>query len=104
MKPMYRTQNGVLAVCSCARGEIAIPRLRRFTMADNTANTSRSITGETVEMSPAHKYLYDLTGYLVVRNALTPEQLRIANLAIGAWWLLSRRDRRRRQMQLPSAN
>ena len=48
------------------------------------ANTSRSITDATVEMSHADKYLYDLTGFLIVRNVLSPEQLRLANAAIDS--------------------
>ena len=46
------------------------------------ANTSRSITEETVQMSADEKYLFDLVGFLVVRDVLSKEQLDVANAAI----------------------
>ena len=48
------------------------------------ANTSRSITAETAEMSPDEKYLFDLTGFLIVRDVLSEEQLKLANEAIDS--------------------
>lgn len=48
------------------------------------ANTSRSISADTIEMSTDEKYLFDLLGFLVIRNVLSQEQLRIANDAIDA--------------------
>jgi hypothetical protein len=48
------------------------------------ANTSRSITDETVEMSHDEKYLFDLTGFLIVRDVLSPEHLKLANEAIDS--------------------
>ena len=48
------------------------------------ANTSRSITAETVEMSPDEKYLFDLLGFLIVRDALSEEHLKLANEAIDS--------------------
>ena len=47
-------------------------------------NTSHSITEQTVQMSSDEKYLFDLTGYLLVRDVLSKEQLDIANAAIDA--------------------
>ena len=47
-------------------------------------NTSHSITEQTVQMSSDEKYLFDLTGYLSVRDVLSKEQLDIANAAIDA--------------------
>jgi hypothetical protein len=51
-------------------------------MSQAHANTSRSITEDTVEMSTDEKYLFDLTGFLIVRDVLTDEQLSVANEAI----------------------
>ena len=48
------------------------------------ANTSRSITADTVEMSSDEKYLFDLLGFLVVRGVLSTEQLEVANAAIDS--------------------
>ena len=48
------------------------------------ANTSRSITAETMEMSHDEKYLFDLTGFLIVREVLSPEHLKLANEAIDS--------------------
>jgi hypothetical protein len=51
-------------------------------MADAVPNTSRSISPDTIQMSADEKFLFDLTGYLLVRDVLTPEQLRLGNEAI----------------------
>ena len=48
------------------------------------ANTSRSITAETVEMSADEKYLFDLLGFLIVRDVLSEEHLKLANEAIDS--------------------
>ncbi len=48
------------------------------------ANTSRTITDATEEMSSDEKYLFDLTGFLIVRDVLSPEQLELANAAIDS--------------------
>ena len=48
------------------------------------ANTSRSITAETVEMSADEKYLFDLLGFLIVRDVLSEEHLKLANDAIDS--------------------
>ena len=48
------------------------------------ANTSRSITADTAEMSPDEKYLFDLTGFLIVRDVLSEEHLKLANEAIDS--------------------
>ena len=48
------------------------------------ANTSRSITEETVEMSTDEKYRFDLLGSVVVRDVLSKEQLTVANAAIDS--------------------
>ena len=53
-------------------------------MSESHANTSRSITEETVEMSTDEKYLFDLVGFLIVRNVLSAEHLEVANAAIDA--------------------
>jgi hypothetical protein len=53
-------------------------------MNDSQANTSRSITEETVEMSADEKYLFDLLGFVIVRGALSTEQLEVANAAIDS--------------------
>ncbi len=53
-------------------------------MIDPQANTSRSITEETVEMSTDEKYLFDLLGFIVVRDALSKQQLELANEAIDS--------------------
>ena len=53
-------------------------------MSESHANTSRSITEETVEMSTDEKYLFDLVGFLIVRNVLSEEHLEVANAAIDA--------------------
>ena len=51
-------------------------------MNESHANTSRSITQDTVEMSTDEKYLFDLLGFVVVRDVLSKEHLSIANTAI----------------------
>jgi hypothetical protein len=48
------------------------------------ANTSRSITDSTVEMSADEKYLFDLLGFLIVRDVLSKEQLEVANAGIDS--------------------
>ena len=48
------------------------------------ANTSRSITEQTLEMSTNEKYLFDLVGFLIVRDVLSKEQLEVANAAIDS--------------------
>lgn len=53
-------------------------------MSDPHANTSRSITDDTVQMSHDEKFLFDLLGFVVVRDVLSKEQLRLANEAIDA--------------------
>ena len=53
-------------------------------MIDPQANTSRSITEETVEMSTDEKYLFDLLGFIVVRDVLSRQQLELANKAIDS--------------------
>ena len=53
-------------------------------MSESHANTSRSITEDTVEMSTDEKYLFDLLGFVVVRDVLSKEHLSIANAAIDA--------------------
>ena len=53
-------------------------------MSEAHANTSRSITAETVEMSTDEKYLFDLLGFVVVRDVLSKEHLEVANAAIDA--------------------
>lgn len=53
-------------------------------MSEAYANTSRSITEATVEMSTDEKYLFDLLGFVIVRNALSKEQLDLANAAIDS--------------------
>ena len=53
-------------------------------MSEAHANTSRSITEETVEMSTDEKYLFDLLGFVVVRDVLSGEHLAMANAAIDA--------------------
>ena len=47
-------------------------------------NTSHSITEQTEQMSSDEKYLFDLTGFLVVKDVLTAEQLKLANAAIDS--------------------
>ena len=51
-------------------------------MTELPPNTSRSLTEETVQMSTDEKYLFDLTGFLVVLDVLSKEQLKVANAAI----------------------
>ena len=53
-------------------------------MSESHANTSRSITEETVEMSTDEKYLFDLVGFVIVRDVLSEEHLEVANAAIDA--------------------
>ena len=53
-------------------------------MSSAHANTSRSITEKTVEMSTDEKYLFDLTGFLVVRDVLSKDHLEVANAAIDS--------------------
>ncbi len=53
-------------------------------MNESRPNTSCSITEETVEMSTDEKYLFDLLGFLIVREVLSPEQLEVANAAIDS--------------------
>lgn len=53
-------------------------------MKSSRPNTSRSITEKTVEMSHDEKYLFDLTGFLVVRDVLSREHLELANAAIDS--------------------
>ena len=53
-------------------------------MTELPPNTSRSLTEETVQMSTDEKYLFDLTGFLVVRDVLSKEQLKVANAAIDS--------------------
>ena len=53
-------------------------------MSESHANTSRSITEETVEMTTDEKYLFDLVGFMIVRNVLSEEHLEVANAAIDA--------------------
>ena len=48
------------------------------------ANTSRSITDETAEMSTDEKYLFDLLGFVVVRDVLSAEHLELANAALDS--------------------
>ena len=50
----------------------------------SNANTSCSITERTVEMSSDEKYLFDLLGFLVVRDVLSKEHLELANAAIDS--------------------
>ena len=52
-------------------------------MSESHPNTSSSITKETEQMSGDEKYLFDLTGFLVVKDVLTAEQLELANAAIN---------------------
>ena len=40
-------------------------------MMELAANTSRSVTEETVEMSADEKFLFDLVGFVVVRDVLS---------------------------------
>ena len=51
---------------------------------DALANTSRAITDETEQMSADEKYLFDLNGFIVVRDVLSKEQLELANAAIDS--------------------
>ena len=53
-------------------------------MHESDANTSRSITEDTAQMSVDEKYLFDLTGFLIVRDVLSKEQLEVANAAIDS--------------------
>ena len=53
-------------------------------MNESHANTSRSITEETVEMSTDEKYLFDLLGFVIVREVLSKEELALANAAIDS--------------------
>ncbi|MBT5874113.1 MAG: hypothetical protein HOH43_11900 [Candidatus Latescibacteria bacterium] len=53
-------------------------------MIDPHANTSRSITDDTVEMSADEKYLFDLLGFIVVPGVLSQAELDKANAAIDA--------------------
>ena len=53
-------------------------------MHESDANTSRSITEDTAQMSVDEKYLFDLTGFLLVRDVLSKEQLEVANAAIDS--------------------
>ncbi|HIG17352.1 MAG TPA: hypothetical protein EYQ31_08705 [Candidatus Handelsmanbacteria bacterium] len=53
-------------------------------MTELPANTSRSITEETVEMSADEKFLFDLVGFVVVRDVLSKQQLELANAAIDS--------------------
>ena len=53
-------------------------------MSEAYANTSRSITEETVEMSADEKYLFDLLGFVVVRDVLSKQELELANKAIDS--------------------
>jgi hypothetical protein len=53
-------------------------------MSESHANTSRSITEETEQMTTDEKYLFDLLGFLVVRDVLSQEQLELANAAIDS--------------------
>ena len=47
-------------------------------------NTSHSITPDTVEMSDDEKYLFDLLGFVIVRDVLSAAHLELANAAIDA--------------------
>lgn len=50
-------------------------------MADSSANTE--FTPEyPIEMSEAERYLFDLNGFIVVRNVLTPDQVAACNASI----------------------
>ena len=40
-------------------------------MTESRANTSRSIAEQTVEMSADEKYLFDLLGFVIVRDVLS---------------------------------
>ena len=53
-------------------------------MMELAANTSRSVTEETVEMSADEKFLFDLVGFVVVRDVLSKQQLQVANAAIDS--------------------
>ncbi len=53
-------------------------------MSEAHANTSRSITKETVEMTADEKYLFDLLGFVVVKDVLSGEHLELANQAIDS--------------------
>ena len=59
-------------------------------MHESDANTSRSITEDTAQMSVDEKYLFDLTGFLIVRDVLSKEQLEVANAAIDSMELAAR--------------
>ena len=52
------------------------------------ANTSHSITEDTVEMSTDEKYLFDLLGFVIVRDVLSAEHLELANAAIDSMKLV----------------
>ena len=53
-------------------------------MTEVHANTSRSITDATEQMPTDEKYLFDLLGFLIVRDVLSQEQLQLANAAIDS--------------------
>ena len=48
------------------------------------ANTSRSLSPETEQMSHDEKYLFDLLGFVIVRDVLSDEHLKLANEAIDS--------------------
>jgi len=52
------------------------------TMPPAAANKKEKMCSYPIEMTEAEKYLFDLNGYLIVRNVLTPEEVEEANSVI----------------------
>ena len=57
---------------------------REKTTMTELANTSRSLSPETEQMSHDEKYLFDLLGFVIVRDVLSEEHLKLANEAIDS--------------------
>ena len=52
------------------------------TMPPAAANKKEKMCSYPIEMTEAEKYLFDLNGYLIVRNVLTPDEVEEANSVI----------------------
>ena len=77
------------AALATAHAENLVTPANDPTLVGAVPNTSKSIGPSTPQMSADEKFLFDLTGFLLVKNVLTPEQLRLGNEAIDMMGELS---------------
>eukprot|EP00961_Rhodomonas_salina_P256166 3462037-Rhodomonas_salina.1 len=91
---LARTVVSVSAFVHSAQALIASPpaivqsRFRSFSALSRTSRRNLSSAAAKM-MTPTEKYLFDLNGFIVVRNVLTPEEVAAANAAVDAHQVLS---------------